>query len=239
MSEKKKLVPKRRFKEFENADPWEQRKLGKLADFSTGYGYTKSDLKKSGTPIILYGRLYNSYQTIINKVDTFADVIYGAVFSEGGEVILPSSGETSEDIAIAASVDTPGFLLGGGLNIVNPSNKLRSVFLALEISYGHPHIELAKKAQGKSVVHLYNEDLKEVKISFPTIEEQMKISQLFENIDNQITLHQRAHLTIYYKGVVKWLIKLEKPTYLLIIILNGLKFIKKALLEKLRCQNIE
>ena len=170
---------------------WEQRKLSELADFSKGQGYTKSDLKESGTPIILYGRLYTKYQTIIREVDTFADEISGAVFSKGGEVILPSSGETAEDIAIASSVEKSGFLLGGGLNIVFPHKEIESDFLATEISFGTPHKKLAKHAQGKSVVHLYNEDLKAVEISYPSLEEQKKISTMFDNLDTLITLHQR------------------------------------------------
>ena len=170
---------------------WEQRKLGEVAEFSKGQGYTKSDLKESGTPIILYGRLYTKYQPIIRDVDTYADEIPGAVFSKGGEVILPSSGETAEDIAIASSVDKSGFLLGGGLNIVLPHKEIESAFLAIEISFGTPHAELAKRAQGKSVVHLYNEDLKAVEISYPKIEEQKRISKMFDNLDNLITLHQR------------------------------------------------
>jgi len=182
-------VPEIRFKGFTEA--WEQRKLGEIADFGKGQGYTKSDIRESGTPIILYGRLYTKYQTIIKEVDTFADIIPKAVFSKGGEVILPSSGETAEDIAIAASVDKPGFLLGGGLNIVIPHEEIESAFLAIEISFGTPHNELAKRAQGKSIVHLYNEDLKEIVISYPSIEEQTKISSMFENLDNLITLHQR------------------------------------------------
>lgn len=104
---------------------------------------------------------------------------------------MPSSGETSEDIAIASSVDKSGFLLGGGLNVVFPHEELQSAFLAIELSYGTPHNALAKRAQGKSVVHLYNEDLKEVSISFPSTDEQAKISSFFDNIDNLITLHLR------------------------------------------------
>ena len=104
---------------------------------------------------------------------------------------MPSSGETSEDIAIASSVDKSGFLLGGGLNVVFPHEELQSAFIAIELSYGTPHNALAKRAQGKSVVHLYNEDLKQVSISFPSTDEQAKISSFFDNIDNLITLHLR------------------------------------------------
>ena len=187
--------PALRFAGF--ADDWEQRKLGEIADFSKGQGYTKADLRENGTPIILYGRLYTKYRTVMREIKTFSDVKNGAVISEGGEVILPSSGETAEDIAIAASVEKSGILLGGGLNIVIPSSKVISAFLATEISFGTPHNELAKKAQGKSVVHLYNDDLKGVFIAFPSIEEQEKIVSFFDNFDSLITLHQRKFRVIF------------------------------------------
>lgn len=54
--------PALRFKGFDN--DWEQRKLGELATFNKGAGYSKSDLKASGTQIILYGRLYTQYETV-------------------------------------------------------------------------------------------------------------------------------------------------------------------------------
>lgn len=41
---KKRLVPVRRFKEFENADTWEQRKLGELGKIYTGNTPKTSDL---------------------------------------------------------------------------------------------------------------------------------------------------------------------------------------------------
>ena len=183
--------PEIRFAGF--TDAWERRKLGELADFGKGQGYTKSDLRETGNPIIMYGRLYTKYQTIISEVDTFVDVIIAdAVFSKGGEVILPSSGETAEDIAIASSVEKAGLLLGGGLNVVFPNQDIESRFLAIEISFGTPHDDLAKRAQGKSIVHLYNEDLKEVLVSYPSIEEQKSIASLFSNLDHLITLQQQS-----------------------------------------------
>ena len=50
---------------------WEQRELRTAATFSKGSGYSKNDLRESGTPIILYGRLYTKYEAVINDVDTF------------------------------------------------------------------------------------------------------------------------------------------------------------------------
>ena len=181
--------PEIRFKGF--TDPWEQRKAIDIADYSKGNGYSKGDLTDAGTPIILYGRLYTKYQFAINEVDTFAVPRNGAVYSQGSEVIVPASGETAEDIARASAVEKSGVLLGGDLNILRPFDFINPLFLALAISNGEPQKELAKKAQGKSVVHIHNSDIQEVTIAYPSRTEQDRIVSYFSQLDNLITLHQR------------------------------------------------
>lgn len=168
--------------------------MGEIAEFSKGSGYSKGDLVEYGTPIILYGRLYTNYETCISDVDTFVEAKVGSVYSKGGEVIVPASGETAEDIARAATVDKSGILLGGDLNIVMPNKDINSSFLAISISSGNPQRELAKKAQGKSVVHIHNEEIKNLVLPFPIKDEQNKIASYFCQLDNLITLHQRKYL---------------------------------------------
>ena len=185
----KKAIPEIRFKGFTEA--WEQRKMVDLAEYSKGNGYSKGDLTDVGTPIILYGRLYTKYQFAINEVDTFAVPRKGAVYSQGNEVIVPASGETAEDIARASAVEKSGVLLGGDLNILSPFDFINPLFLALAISNGEPQNELAKKAQGKSVVHIHNSDIQEVTIAYPSRTEQDRIVSVFRNLDRLITLHQR------------------------------------------------
>ena len=175
---------------------WEQRKAIDIADYSKGNGYSKGDLADAGTPIILYGRLYTKYQFAISEVDTFAVPRNGAVYSQGNEVIVPASGETAEDIARASAVEKSGVLLGGDLNILRPFDFINPLFLALAISNGEPQKELAKKAQGKSVVHIHNTDIQEVTIAYPSKTEQDRIVSVFRQLDNLITLHQRQ--TIVY-----------------------------------------
>ena len=172
-------------------DAWEQRKLGDVAEFSKGNGYSKGDLIESGTPIILYGRLYTKYETSISEVDTYVEAKEGSVYSKGGEVIVPASGETAEDIARATTVDKSGILLGGDLNVVMPNKDIDPAFLAISISNGNSQRELSKKAQGKSVVHIHNEEIRNLVIPFPNKMEQNKIVDYFANLDHLITLHQR------------------------------------------------
>lgn len=202
---KNKNVPKIRFKGF--SEEWEENLLINLVTFNKGRGYTKNDLVEKGNPIILYGRLYTQYETSITNVNTFVAEHQDSVLSRGGEVIVPASGETPEDIARASVVCDPNIILGGDLNILSPYTNINSIFLALSISSGEISRELSRKAQGKSVVHLRNNDLAEINLLYPSIDEQTHIGNFFQSIDNLINLNQK---------------KLDK-----------LKNLKKASLEKM------
>lgn len=174
---------------------WEQRRLGELVHFSKGTGYSKNDLKDSGTPIILYGRFYTKYETVISDVDTFPIEKAKSVYSHGGEVIIPASGETAEDISVASVVEKSGVLLGGDINIITSPSNINPVFLTISISNGKSHEDMAKMAQEKSVVHFHNTDLEKIDLIYPSYAEQVQISSYFKNIDALITLHQRKYIS--------------------------------------------
>lgn len=198
-------IPAYRFQGY--TDAWELRKLREVANFSKGNGYSKKDLVEEGSPIILYGRLYTRYETVISEIDTFVsdeENRSNTVFSEGGEVLVPASGESALDIARASVVSEKGIVLGGDLNIIRIISEISPIFLALTISNGKTQKELSKRAQGKSVVHLQNSDLKEVEFMVPTLPEQKAIGTFFSTLDRQITLHQRKLDTL----------KEQKKTYL-------------------------
>lgn len=183
-------VPEIRLDGFDGE--WEVQSLKELASFSKGNGYTKSDLVNSGNEIILYGQLYTNYQTVISMVNTFVlETREKSVISKGGEVVVPASGESAEDISRASVIEKSGVIIGGDLNIIYPDeNKVDSIFLALTISNGSQQKELIKRAQGKSVVHLRNNDLEKVVLHYPSMEEQQAIGACFSNLDNLINSHQ-------------------------------------------------
>lgn len=181
-------VPEIRFQGF--TGEWEEQSLGELATFAKGKGYTKNDLTLQGTPIILYGRLYTKYETVIKEIDTFVKKKKDTFYSKGGEVIVPASGETADEIAVASVVKNPNVILGGDLNIIYPATKIDSTFLAISITHGKPHSDMANRAQGKSVVHLHNDDLAQIRLLYPTLDEQKMISSFFNNIDGYIKTHE-------------------------------------------------
>ncbi|MBC9131734.1 restriction endonuclease subunit S [Frischella sp. Ac48] len=185
-------LPEIRFEGFNGE--WNSLILGENAKFTKGQGYSKGDLVESGSPIILYGRLYTNYQTVITNVDTFVTEKDKSTKSIGGEVIVPASGESSEDISRAAVVRMKNVILGGDLNIVLPNKNIHSIFLALVLSNGRVKKELSSKAQGKSVVHIRNSDLSDLNIIVPSEDiEQTQIGNYFQKLDNLINQHQKKH----------------------------------------------
>ena len=65
------------------------------------------------------------------------------------------------------------------------------------LKQSHSQRELAKKAQGKSVVHIHNKEIQDLIIPFPCIEEQKNISKYFFKLDRLITLHQRQYQKLF------------------------------------------
>ena len=182
-------VPELRFDGFDGE--WEEKKLSKIAKFSKGKGYSKNDLSNGKYPIYLYGQMYTNYKSQINEIETYTDSIkVNSILSKGNEVLIPSSGETAEDLARASHMNISNVLLGGDLNIIEPIDGVNSHFLALELSNGSVKRSLSKKAQGKSVVHLYNSDIKNQKINYTKFEEQEKIGDLFKKIDDLIEIQE-------------------------------------------------
>lgn len=178
--------PKIRFKGF--SGEWKRSTLGDLALLSKGSGYSKSDICKEGTPVILYGRMYTKYQSVFDEIDTFVNPKDNSVVSKGGEVIIPGSGESSEDISLAAMVKNEGVILGGDLNILKFNQKVNDpAFMSMAITYSPTRAELSSYSQGKTVVHLRNSEIAKGTIRYPDILEQNTIVNYVLSLDAQIS----------------------------------------------------
>jgi type I restriction enzyme S subunit len=104
--------------------------------------------------------------------------------SKANDVIIPSSGETKEDIATASCVLHDNVALGGDINVIRTSNN--GVFLSYYLNNAKKH-DIAKIAQGISIIHLYNEQLRNLSIELPNLEEQQKIAECLSSIDSYIS----------------------------------------------------
>lgn len=178
---------------------WEENRLGEIATFLKGKGISKSDIVDNGRyPCIRYGELYTIYNETIDNVFSSTNLNEKElIMSEKGDVIIPSSGETNIDIAKASCVLKKGIALGGDLNIFR--GHFNGVFLSYYLNNAYRQ-EIAKLAQGNSVVHLYSSQLKNLKMLMPSLIEQQKIANYLSAIDTQIeTINQQITQTKTFK----------------------------------------
>ena len=182
-------VPKLRFKEFNNE--WKNTSLNKIVNFSKGNLLSKADLEEEGLyPCILYGQLYTKYSEVIREVYSKTNRNdKNLIMSKYGDVLIPSSGETPIDISTASCIMLDNILLGGDINILSPNN-CDGRFLSYMIN-NNKRKEIAKVAQGHSVVHLYNDNLRKINVNIPSLAEQNKISNILELLDKKIELQTK------------------------------------------------
>lgn len=176
--------------------------MGKVCSFRKGYGIAKDDLSSGGTPCILYGELYTTYKTAIAKTIKSKTSIQSKslVYSQKDDVIIPCSGETAEDIATSICVPYDGVLLGGDLTIIH--SDLDGAFLSNQINSVRK-FDIARIAQGKSIVHLQADELKKIFIFYPSIQEQRKISAFIDKIDERIEIQNK--IISKYETLIKGL----------------------------------
>ena len=209
-------VPNLRFKEFQGE--WEEKRLSEIADLFKGNGISKEQLTDTGEPCILYGELYTKYKSeIISDIFSKTDIdTRKLVKSKANDVIIPCSGETAVDIATARCVPYDNILLGGDLNIIRLYDCDGS-FMSYQLN-GKRKYDIAKVAQGVSVVHLYGDHLKGVKTYNPCLEEQKKIVRLLSLLDERIATQNKIidKLQSLIKGMEDNLLDnpLWKKTYL-------------------------
>lgn len=199
-------VPKLRFKDDDGRElpEWKTIRLGDIASFSKGKGISKADIATDGkTLCIRYGELYTEYGETIQKIKSRTNINSGELqLSESNDVIIPASGETQIDIAKASCVLIQGVALGGDLNIIRSNEN--GVFLSYYLNH-QKRLDIAKLAQGNSVVHLYSSQLKLLDLIIPSKQEQTKIANFLTVVDEKISqLTQKCDLLKQYKkGVMQ------------------------------------
>ncbi len=194
-------MPKLRFKEF--SGEWEEKKLGDITKFSKGKLISKEDITETGIECIRYGELYTTYGEVITKIVSKTNLnVKDLVLSEKNDIIIPSSGETAIDIAKASCVTKSEVALGGDLNILklNENGIFLSYYLNNKLKY-----QIASLAQGASVVHLYENHLKKLKVLFPSLNEQQKIADFLSSVDKKISITEEKLdlFKDYKKGIMQ------------------------------------
>lgn len=182
-------IPELRFPEF--TGDWKQRKFGDvLVSIQTGTNKLGSD-RNSGQPLLKMGNLQSGYfdlsklEFLENKAEPENIVKQGDFFFNTRNTLeLVGKGATwfGESNKYAFNSNIARFTLKdvntGFFNYLYNTNYVKK--------------QIRARAMGTtSVAAIYPRSLKSVDIVIPNMEEQIKLSNLFMNLDSTITLHQR------------------------------------------------
>ena len=178
MSKNKKLVPKRRFKEFQNSDAWEQRELGEVVQITMGQSPLGSNYTENPSDYIL--------------VQGNADMKNGKVFPRIWTTQVTKTAEPDDIIlSVRAPVGDVGktdynVVLGRGVAGIKGNE-----FIYQLLSKMKSNSYWGKYSTGSTFDSINSNDLKEANICIPSINEQVQIGSFFRNLDQTIAFQQR------------------------------------------------
>ena len=185
---------------------WTTTRMSELGSFVKGASLSKADISEEGTPFILYGELYTTYNEVITNIKRHTQAKVDELYlSCVGDVVIPTSGETPEEISTASCVMLPGAILAGDLNIFRSSKVDGRI-----ISYLLNHVvnaKIARIAQGKSVVHIQASELGKLTLSYPDENTQRTIIDFLSKLDEKIISEENAltFLTDLKEGLMQQL----------------------------------
>ena len=166
-------------------DEWQESTLSEIGTFLKGASLSKADIANTGTPFILYGELYTTYNEVTYKVFRHTrKTVDEKYYSRVGDVIIPTSGETAEEIATSTCVMIPGVILAGDLNIYR-TTKMDGRFLSFVINHVINQ-KISEKAQGISIVHIHANEIAKLAVKYPSIPEQTAIADILQAMDEEI-----------------------------------------------------
>ncbi|HFI2433986.1 TPA: restriction endonuclease subunit S [Streptococcus suis] len=178
MPNKDKNIPKRRFKEFENEDAWELRKLGEVAEIVMGQSPdSKNYTDNPSDKILVQGNadlkdgfvIPRVWTTQVTKTAEKGDLIL-SVRAPVGDV-----GKTNYDV-----------VLGRGVAGIKGNEFIYHLLVKMKL-FGY----WTKLSTGSTFESINSDDIKNSIISLPSLPEQEAIGTFFSTLDQQITLHQR------------------------------------------------
>ncbi|MVX67224.1 restriction endonuclease subunit S [Clostridium chromiireducens] len=201
MSENEKKVPKRRFKEFENAEEWEQFKLEDLCSIVTKQ--TGFDYSATIKPSLQAEVSDTTYPFIQNKdfsgmnINLDTDFFIPKDIAEKFPKILLD--KPAILISISGKIGNVGFyrldnkaFIGGAVGICKLLDASDGVLIVYELSSDIGQLHFSSLTKASSHANITVEDIRKLPIKIPkSVKEKELIGMFFSSLDNLITLHQR------------------------------------------------
>ena len=193
MSGAKKMVPKRRFKEFLNAGDWEQRKLNDLLTIRRGLTYKPSDIAENGIRVLRSSNI-DEDQFITSNDDVFVNIeAVNIPFAKNGDILITSANGSNRLVGkhtIISDIADNSAVHGGFMLLAESNNPLFTDAL-LSSNWYKRFINTYVAGGNGAIGNLSKSDLESQTVMIPSEHEQAKIGQWYDNINQLITLHQR------------------------------------------------
>lgn len=195
---------------------WQSRRLRTLGSFSKGFGGSKEDNCEAGVPVVRYGDLYTTFDTVITRPVAYVDDDVSARYAtlRFGTLVLTASGEDPEEIGKAALSQLSGrVVVGGDAILFSPDAEIDGLFLSYALQSAPLRAQKAMRSTGFTVVHITAGRLKTLMLPCPSIERQRaiadfldretaKIDVLIEKQNELIDLLRERRGALILRGVI-------------------------------------
>ena len=137
---------------------------------------SKEQLTNDGNLCVFYGELFTLYGCVIDEVKSRTSLEkVSSTLSHGRDLLFPASTTVDAVSLIAPSaLMQKGIILGGDMFGIKVSEAYNPIYLSYYFNY-IANKRLAKYAKGTTIIHLHYNEIANVAIELPNIEEQDKI----------------------------------------------------------------
>ncbi len=134
--------------------------------FLKGKGIPKDVVTEAGYPCIRYGEIYTTHHDVIRKFKSFIpeSEIKNSFRLTKGDIIFAGSGETVKDIGKSVCFYDNFEAYAGGDTIILRSKEYNALFLTYLLNSFLVRAQLDKLGTGATVIHIYPDDLKSIRI---------------------------------------------------------------------------
>ena len=179
-------VPEIRFKGFTEA--WEQRKLGDIGSVAMCRRIFKHQTGESGDiPFFKIGTFGGTPDAFIPN-ELFENFKSKYPYPKKGDILISASGSIGRTVVFTG---TKEYFQDSNIVWLKHDDSITNLFLR--------HLYLVVRwagIEGSTIKRLYNDNILNTEILLPSVQEQVKIALLLDQIDNLITLHQRKFLNL-------------------------------------------
>ena len=137
---------------------------------------SKEQLTNDGNLCVFYGELFTLYDCVIDEVKSRTSLEkVSSTLSHGRDLLFPASTTVDAVSLIAPSaLMQKDIILGGDMFGIKVSEAYNPIYLSYYFNY-IANKRLAKYAKGTTIIHLHYNEIANVAIELPNIEEQDKI----------------------------------------------------------------